>query len=169
MESSAAAAADSTGRSRPPHRLLETPSPRVRLNWESPNAAWAIIRNSTLTSISQDGIGSHICDRPAENGGRLLLAHLTDLTVHARRFMLVACHCVDRGTRDDRLQHRIDKIPRMVVARTLDFRPMEFFEAGEDGCAEVRTPRPQRAALQQFARTAGTGGHTRPRLAASGP
>jgi len=33
--------------------------------------------------------------------------------------------------------NRIDVIPSMIVARLFDFRPLEFFDAGEEGRAEV--------------------------------
>lgn len=34
--------------------------------------------------------------------------------------------------------NRIDLFPTVMIARSFDFRPMEFFEAGEEGRAEVR-------------------------------
>jgi LemA protein len=34
--------------------------------------------------------------------------------------------------------NRIDVVPTTIIARTFDFRPMEFFDAGDEGRAEVR-------------------------------
>jgi LemA protein len=69
--------------------------------------------------------------RASENFTRLQgeLADIEEKIAFARQFY-------NRNVLD--YNNRIDVFPTLVLARTFDFRPMEFFDAGDEGRAEVR-------------------------------
>jgi LemA protein len=69
--------------------------------------------------------------RASENFARLEseLADIEEKIAFARQFY-------NRNVLD--YNNRIDVFPTLALARAFDFRPMEFFDAGDEGRAEVR-------------------------------
>ena len=61
--------------------------------------------------------------------------HLQEELSHIEQKIALARQFYNRNVLD--YNNRIDVIPSMIVARLLDFRPLEFFDAGEEGRAEV--------------------------------